>query len=138
MSKGTYVRTKKHCKNLRLALKGRKVWNKGKKVPQQSGKNHWRWGGGIRRQRNGYTLIYKPNHPFTDCKGYVPEHRLIIEQIIGRYLNRKKEVVHHINGIKDDNHIENLLLLTDKQHRRTEKITKFCCPKCNFKWRRRH
>ena len=58
--------------------------------------------------------------------------------MIGRYLDRKQEIVHHINGIRSDNRIENLLLLTNKQHRRTEKITKFCCPKCNFEWRRRH
>ncbi len=73
------------------------------------------WKGGIWKIR-GYIYIYSPNHPFGGVRGYVAEHRLVMEKHIGRYLT-KKENVHHINGIKDDNRIENLMLFsTLKEH----------------------
>lgn len=43
------------------------------------------------------------------------EHRMIIENYLGRKLNRN-EVVHHINGDKSDNRIENLKVMSLSEH----------------------
>jgi len=61
------------------------------------------------RTSHGYILIFQPNHPRAHINGYVYEHILIIEASIGRHIKRDEQI-HHINKIKDDNRIENLLL----------------------------
>ncbi len=67
-------------------------------------------GGKIRANGNSsYIMIYNPTHPFCDKRGYVMEHRLVIEDSLDRFLD-KKEVVHHINGKMDDNTLSNLHL----------------------------
>src|SRR3990167_4520458 len=71
--------------------------------------NSYNWKGGISKHQRGYVLRFMPNHPKCNQRGYVFEHRLIIEKQIGRYLH-KWEVVHHINKRLDDNKIENLKL----------------------------
>jgi len=68
----------------------------------------------------GYILVYQPNHPSCNKGGYVPEHRLVMEKHIDRYISGT-EVIHHINKIKDDNRIKNLFLCaTCKEHRRLD------------------
>ena len=63
----------------------------------------------------GYVLIHCPFHPLAK-KGYVLEHRLVVEKKIGRHLT-KEEVVHHLDEDKSNNKIENLMLFpTQKAH----------------------
>lgn len=66
------------------------------------------------RDSSGYILLYMPDHPTASTKGIIPEHRLIMEQMIGRHLV-KNENVHHKNGVRDDNRPENLELWSTRQ-----------------------
>lgn len=75
----------------------------------RKGCKHPLWKGGRIIDKKGYILLHTPHHPNCSNLGYVPEHRLVMEKNIGRFLN-PEEVVHHINEIKDDNKIENLEL----------------------------
>ena len=70
-----------------------------------------------RKEKNqgGYIRIYFPSHPKADKRGWILEHDLIMECNIGRWLN-SNEIVHHINGIKDDNRLKNLKLMTRSEH----------------------
>ena len=58
----------------------------------------------------GYVLLWVPEHPEAHRrKGRVLEHRLVMEQHLGRPLT-SRETVHHKNGTRDDNRLENLEL----------------------------
>jgi len=81
------------------------------------GKNNPKWRGGRRLSGDGYVRIYRPSHPYATQEGYVLEHRLIMEKCLGRFL-KPNEIAHHINGIKDDNRIENLQLMGIISHRK--------------------
>ena len=61
---------------------------------------------------NGYIIEY---HNGYNKKGNVKQHRRIMEDYIGRKLN-DDEIVHHVNGIKTDNRIENLTIMKKGEH----------------------
>lgn len=67
----------------------------------------------------GYVYEYAPDHPAAyksgQRKGYVLQHRLVWERANGRLL-QPDEVVHHINGVRDDNRPENLVAMTNSAH----------------------
>lgn len=77
------------------------------------GKNHWNWQGGF-LIHNGYKYILTRDK--NNKRKYIREHRLIAEKHLERPLE-KYEIIHHINGDKLDNSLENLyLFFNNKEH----------------------
>lgn len=99
--------TKQKLRELRLGKKHQEE-HKRKISLAATGDKNGNWKGG-RVKNNGYILVFSPDHPFRNHYNYVFEHRLVMEEHLGRHLERG-EVVHHINKVKTDNRIENLRL----------------------------
>jgi len=87
-----------------------------------------------------YALV--PEHPFATKLGYVFMHRVVMENFLGRLLD-KNEVVHHKNENKKDNRIENLQVMTNEEHvryhmqKRGITMVDLICPCCNKRFTRR-
>ena len=94
MPKGLFIRTEEHKKNISEALKG---------------ENSPTWKGGKNFTVDGYVRIFKPDHPKCQKNGYILEHRLVMEEFLGRYVD-SDERIHHIDYNKTNNKIENLHL----------------------------
>lgn len=98
----------KACKRLGLRTQ---------KTGPREGEGNPEWKGGRMLCGSGprYWYCYRPDHPNavrpnrSGKPRYVAEHRLVMEDLLGRFLTRK-EVVHHRNGDTLDNRPENLQL----------------------------
>lgn len=119
MPTGVYERTAYHRGINRESQKGKILSKKhkqniGKGISMDRNPN---WNGG-KRMANGYIMVLNRTHPFCNNSGYIYEHRLVMEKHLGRTL-LPTEVVHHIDGNKTNNKIENLMLFNkNKDHAR--------------------
>ena len=97
---------------------GRNLLDIYRKNLKASGKYNANWKGG---QKLCYGYIYEwvePDNFFASMRnsqGYAFEHRLVMAKYLGRCLS-SWEKVHHKNGIRNDNHIENLELMMNGSH----------------------
>ena len=78
------------------------------------GKQGYAWKGGRIKDKLGYIQIWMPDHPNCKSAGYIHEHRYVMAKFLNRPL-KPNESVHHKNGKRDDNRIENLELWTTPQ-----------------------
>ena len=78
------------------------------------GKDHPNWSGGRFLRKDGYILLQVMGIP-------ILEHRYVIEKRLGRKL-RRKEIVHHKNGIRHDNRPSNLCVMSLASHGRNHHL----------------
>lgn len=125
----TYLKKHSEKTKLKMIKNNARYWL-GKKFSEEhklklgvSGEKHPRWNGGrYKDNTHGYIHILKPGHPYCDTRGYILEHRFIAGKYIGRYLTNI-ESIHHINGIRHDNRLENLYLFNiEKEHIQFHKL----------------
>lgn len=106
--------------------KQREAWRKigqkrkGEKMSEAAKKKiseaHKQGGIGHKKKRgDGYIAIYFPDHPKASKDGYIMEHILVMEALIGRHL-KDDECVHHIDENRQNNKKENLELMTISEH----------------------
>lgn len=98
-------------------------------------KNMWKT---IKKGDYLYALV--PDHPNATKNGYVLEHRVVMENFVGRYLTRE-EIVHHIDENKHNNDISNLRLMSGYEHvnlhKKPLKMEGLTCPVCGINFIRR-
>ena len=96
-------------------VKGKpKRFLKGHNAVLNQGSNHPRWRGGVSKRGRGYVFIWYPSHPRAS-RGYVQEHILVAEEVLGKPLP-PKTVVHHVNGDIADNRKENLVICENQAY----------------------
>jgi hypothetical protein len=74
---------------------------------------HWKGGVLI---IDGYRWLYNPHHPnATKGRRYIAEHRMVMSEFLGRPL-LSSELIHHLNGNRLDNRLDNLIIVSRKKH----------------------
>lgn len=81
----------------------------------RKGEKSSNWRGGVKKTKKGYRMVLCPGHHRADRRGYVLEHIYVWEKESGIPLPDNC-CVHHLNGIKDDNRIENLSVMLQNAH----------------------
>lgn len=81
----------------------------------KKGERAYNWKGGARTTRSGYRQLHRPDHPRADSCGYVMEHIIVWEEETGVPVPLNC-CIHHLNGNKSDNRIQNLCMMQHTAH----------------------
>lgn len=101
-TRDVYEYSKQHLQNIAKVLPKRKFSKERSLNP-------------ILEKSTGYMKIYYPEHSRSMSDGYVYEHWLVAEKLLGRPL-KAKECVHHINRVRHDNRLENITVYPNRGH----------------------
>lgn len=82
----------------------------------RTGSKNWKWRGGRTRSESGYVTVRVWDYPGTLKSISIHEHVYVMAKFLGRPI-REKESIHHKNGVRDDNRLENLELWSCSQPR---------------------
>lgn len=127
-------RFKTHCCSMECEKEFRREQMSGDKNHQYGLKGYLNasWKSDERTSYYGYKLIRCLEHPFANCDGFVFEHRLLAEEYLmtdaesieidGKRYLRPDLYVHHIDGNKTNNSIDNLMIVTKSEHKRIHNI----------------
>lgn len=102
----TKTKSRKAKEYIEIMRLRNKIWSREK---------HPNWKGGRTDNGQGYMMIMEKNHPRANSGGYVMEHILIWEKIYNKKLP-KDWVIHHLNGLRNDNRPENLIAMKRSEH----------------------
>jgi hypothetical protein len=106
---------RQYCLRHGIPYNRKRGWRPG----SRTGSDHPAWKGG-RSIAAGYARVRCPTHPQADSRGYVAEHRLVMERVLGRPLT-PTEVVHHRDGNALNNDPANLeLFASNAAHMRSQ------------------
>lgn len=122
----------KHKINIKDTRVNKSLLNVIRPSYKNTGENATYWKGGkYVAKNNGYIYRYMPEHPNAKASdGYILEHRYVMSEHLGRPLE-DYEIVHHRNGNKQDNRIENLEVRWRNDH---PPLKDSCCPNCGYQF----
>jgi hypothetical protein len=96
------------------------------------GTNNHNWNGGKTVLGKGYVYIRCMGHPRANSKGYIPESWATVEKAIGRELHLGA-IIHHVNGIKNDNRPGNLVVCPNEKYHRMLHVRAQALKECGRK-----
>jgi len=111
----SYMRHRHPCPNCGSLCGSHSVMCRACRIKQNRGRTAYSFKGKPMKTSQGYIIIPAPDHPFCNGKGRMMQHRLVMETALGRHLEAE-EIVHHLNGIRHDNRLENLVVAKCHSH----------------------